>query len=300
MAISILAKYKSIRKEKLSDTARDVLDKMAEATNNFKDYTATKKLRPKFEAFYDKIKASKPEALKGYKAPKAAASKKAEPKKRLNRFKAALERRKSQGGVPKVMDDVKIDAKRPAISIKGKRISKNGKTYYEYRDNRYDARPQKYPKLADGGQLPIEDSKLVGKKITIKLPNEPEAIHDTVTMEYNDFVVGKKGVWSKENIVTKHEHGGYMADGGMMAKGGHLGEPHKLDEFENGGEIAEQNTQMLMSLNHQIEHHAREIGEILNDETPVMAWVLAKAERAASDLSDIAHFLDGQSVSDAE
>ena len=34
MAISILAKYKSIRKEKLSDTARDVLDKMREAFPN--------------------------------------------------------------------------------------------------------------------------------------------------------------------------------------------------------------------------------------------------------------------------
>ena len=88
-------------------------------------------------------------------------------------------------------------------------------------------------------------------------------------------------------------------DGGMMAKGGemdyqYMGEPHKLDEFENGGEIAEQNTEMLMSLNHQIEHHAKEIGEILTDKTPVMAWVLAKAERAASDLSDIAHYLDGE------
>jgi len=85
----------------------------------------------------------------------------------------------------------------------------------------------------------------------------------------------------------------------MMAKGGemdyqYMGEPHKLDEFENGGEIAEQNTEMLMSLNHQIEHHAKEIGEILTDKTPVMAWVLAKAERAASDLSDIAHYLDGE------
>lgn len=257
MAISILAKYKSIRKEKLSDTARDVLDKMAEATNNFKDYTATKKLRPKFEAFYDKIKASKPEALKGYKAPKAAASKKAEPKKRLNRFKAALERRKSQGGVPKVMDDVKIDAKRPAISIKGKRISKNGKTYYEYRDNRYDARPQKYPKLADGGQLPIEDSKLVGKKITIKLPNEPEAIHDTVTMEYNDFVVGKKGVWSKENIVTKHEHGGYMADGGMMAHGGYMA---KGGSFMEGGSGYEGQSILLTNTSSPIRH--RFIGKI--------------------------------------
>ena len=70
-------------------------------------------------------------------------------------------------------------------------------------------------------------------------------------------------------------------------------------KYAEGGSISDQNTEMLISLNNQIQHHANEIGNILTKDTEVMAWVLAKAERAASDLSDIAHFLDGQKQSNS-
>jgi len=479
MAISILEKYKSIRKEKLSDSARDILDKMVQATNNFKDYTATKKIRPKFEAFYDKIKTSKPDAIKGHEVPKVSVKKDEPKKKRINRFKDAFKRRKSQGGVPKVMEDVKIDAKRPAISIKGKRISKNGNIYYEYRDNRYDARPKKYPKLEDGGMMAkggelgnfrfkkgdvvyafqhasdkngklrknINPKYVVGDekqhnlqkwaKVEIVEQWSDEKYWETykaklIDGDYDGFdgkvkkgevFVVNQGQLSKSNkrpisidymeeIIKAEKEDGYMAHGGMMAKGGHLGEPNKHDEGENinvfgyetknfntcskaviefksaieklnhenvtdtekqsllkvaenvdailemkklveeanissenilqdavvksmnaaiynyrsgmnvnlflfvpqciteiakklntkfadggymadVGSIEEGNKEMIMNNIHSIKHHAEEIENILHTDVEIEAWVNAKAERAATDLSDITHYLDG-------
>ena len=49
--------------------------------------------------------------------------------------------------------DIQKDAGIKALPS-GKRVSKSGKTYYEYRDNRSDVRQSSYPYLADGGTLP--------------------------------------------------------------------------------------------------------------------------------------------------
>lgn len=50
--------------------------------------------------------------------------------------------------------DLKKDADRPALPT-GKRKSKSGNTYYEYRANRIDVKqpPKRFPKLEDGGEL---------------------------------------------------------------------------------------------------------------------------------------------------
>jgi hypothetical protein len=68
-----------------------------------------------------------------------------------------------------------------------------------------------------------------------------------------------------------------MAAGGMMAE---------------GGEIENENYEMLESLIVQIKHHAKELDYI--DNVEIEAWVLSKAQRAATDLSDITHYLDGK------
>ena len=64
--------------------------------------------------------------------------------------------------------------------------------------------------------------------------------------------------------------------------------------FEMGGEIADSNNEMLQSQLKAVEHHAKELSSIINDNTPVEAWVVGKIERASTDLSDITHYLDGQ------
>jgi hypothetical protein len=63
--------------------------------------------------------------------------------------------------------------------------------------------------------------------------------------------------------------------------------------YADGGSIAEGNNQMLMSKIKEVKHHADELGHIVKPKTEVEDWVVAKAERSASDLSDITHYIDG-------
>lgn len=67
----------------------------------------------------------------------------------------------------------------------------------------------------------------------------------------------------------------------------------KQSKFEEGGSIEGGNAQMVMSQAKSINHHAKELMATLTPETPIMAWVVAKMERAASDISDVAHYVDG-------
>jgi hypothetical protein len=64
--------------------------------------------------------------------------------------------------------------------------------------------------------------------------------------------------------------------------------------FKHGGEVKEHNIDMLHSLGVQMKHHTHELMQSINKNDDVEAWVVAKAERAATDLSDITHYLDGQ------
>jgi hypothetical protein len=67
--------------------------------------------------------------------------------------------------------------------------------------------------------------------------------------------------------------------------------------MEDGGSIAEGNAQMLRSNAKAIKHHAEELEQELDENPEVEAWVVAKGERAATDLSDITHYLDGRKFS---
>lgn len=60
-----------------------------------------------------------------------------------------------------------------------------------------------------------------------------------------------------------------------------------------GGEIEKSNNEMLQSQLKAVEHHAKELSNIVTNKTPIEAWVVGKIERAATDLSDITHYLDG-------
>ena len=73
-------------------------------------------------------------------------------------------------------------------------------------------------------------------------------------------------------IVEANEQGGVMADGGSVAKG---------------------NYEMLMSQAKEVMHHAEELMQVAKPDMDIEAWVVAKAERATTDLSDITHYLDG-------
>lgn len=68
----------------------------------------------------------------------------------------------------------------------------------------------------------------------------------------------------------------------------------KTKEMAHGGSVEEGNLMMLKNQAKEFKHHSEELGEVVNKNPRVDAWVVAKAERASSDLSDITHYLDGQ------
>jgi hypothetical protein len=63
--------------------------------------------------------------------------------------------------------------------------------------------------------------------------------------------------------------------------------------FEDGGNIAKENNEMLQSQAKEAKHHIEELHNILTSKTKVEPWVVAKMTRAKTDLSDITHYLEG-------
>jgi hypothetical protein len=69
--------------------------------------------------------------------------------------------------------------------------------------------------------------------------------------------------------------------------------------FEKGGESKSEydvydNKRMLENQANEIEHHSEELNNQVNLTKKVPAWIIAKMERATTDLSDITHYLDGE------
>jgi len=68
-------------------------------------------------------------------------------------------------------------------------------------------------------------------------------------------------------------------------------------QYKSGGETHDENKRMLVNQSVELQHHADELSRALDNTEEVDAWVIAKAERAATDLSDITHYLDGKKKS---
>lgn len=127
---------------------------------------------------------------------------------------------------------------------------------------------KRYIKMADGGEVE-HWGVYVDDKLVEKFPTEKEAFEASKfyrRKSYNPFGIK----------VKKLSDGGYMADGGSVAKG---------------------NYEMLLSQAKEVMHHAKELMNVAKPDLDVEAWVVAKAERAATDLSDITHYLDGLKMS---
>ena len=68
-------------------------------------------------------------------------------------------------------------------------------------------------------------------------------------------------------------------------------------QYAKGGSIAQQNKEMLQNQAKEFTHHSKELNSLVGKTKEVDAWVVAKAERATTDLSDITHYLDGRMAS---
>jgi len=134
--------------------------------------------------------------------------------------------------------DLQKDSDRPAKAI-GKRTSKSGKTYYEYRANRIDVKqpPKKYPKLEKGGYMAkggemVDGGEIYsGKDIKITIPKMGKfdeqkvvAVYDKDNFIFKIYDKDKKRVLTKmggTNFESNLMNGSYKMDG-YMAKGGKI------------------------------------------------------------------------------
>jgi DNA repair protein RadC len=184
--------------------------------------------------------------------------------------------------------------------------------------------------MAKGGM--VQHGLIEGDKIISHFDNVVVVENDGKTFLVN-LNVGKRwseNKWYSMNHGASSKNS-KMADGGMFEQGGRYNtgrswtldrkqhnksESYELPEsdrkfgaggmnmeeylekkkynYEEGGSIADSNTEMLMSKIRELQHHTSEIQKLVNSNTKVEAWVVAKAERSATDLSDITHYIDGK------
>jgi len=67
-----------------------------------------------------------------------------------------------------------------------------------------------------------------------------------------------------------------------------------LKLFKKGGFVSSQNRDMVLSQLKAIHHHEIELRDSVKTSKDIEAWVLAKVQRATTDLSDVTHYLDGK------
>jgi len=300
-AQSIKEKFKSIKQDQISEGAKKALQLMQEATDNFKDADAVAKIRPKFDALYDKIKAAKPDAIRGLSQPKivqpttqvqrkavtkAATTLSLSAKKRISEAK---KERKSQK-ISTKKSDIEKDGSLKAIKKTGRRISQGlranrygskadnkGHVYYEYRNNRYDKHPNSAPRLERGGMMAkgggiyssdslyilkvYKDEKEVGEE-RFRARNIREARE--FGEEYEDKYKAKFG--GDLSFSVKEA----MASGGMMSHGGetHRFEQKKKVRFDDGGMIDHDTYEVIIKSNNGVNQtmfYGSNIGEVFED-----------------------------------
>jgi len=79
-----------------------------------------------------------------------------------------------------------------------------------------------------------------------------------------------------------------------------VGVNSKGEQFAGGGGVDSENKEMVLNNNKQIAHHTEELSEAVKKSKYVPAWVVAKVNRSASDLSDATHYMEGQDENYAE
>lgn len=65
--------------------------------------------------------------------------------------------------------------------------------------------------------------------------------------------------------------------------------------YKKGGWVENENKEMAENQANEVKHHSEELSDALKNTDHVEAWVVGKMERATTDLSDVTHYLDGES-----
>ena len=108
-----------------------------------------------------------------------------------------------------------------------------------------------------------------------------EGVHNPEDIEGVENYLKSIGVLNQNDELV--DESGYMGEGE---------EYEEEQEMSDDVELEKENLEMLQNQIVQIKHHAEEIADINNVE--IEPWVITKGQRAATDLSDITHYLDGK------
>lgn len=169
---------------------------------------------------------------------------------------------------------------------------------------------QKLENNKEGNEINAKKSfSFFGEGGVIKLPKDKSKVHftDDQNREYDGvFIKEENGNASMFLIGFSEESSDFrfpieIVDWHYLDDGNDDDAHKKHEDSETAEEeIAEHeydvydNKRMLENQANEIEHHSEELSEQVAKTKKVPAWVIAKMERATTDLSDITHYLDGE------
>jgi hypothetical protein len=101
--------------------------------------------------------------------------------------------------------------------------------------------------------------------------------------ELQSIRIGKHGLPLERDLYFKPINAQELLNGLMQGQ-----------YYKKGGLVHNQNKEMLENQAKEFMHHSKELNSLVGKTKDVDAWVIAKAERATTDLSDITHYLEGR------
>jgi hypothetical protein len=127
--------------------------------------------------------------------------------------------------------------------------------------------------------------------VVFLMHGDEESMYDTIKLQrYIDSLYSRgfdvfDKTKNKNIIITKDnsQGGGYVYFKLKLSK---------IVQYDKGGNADSENAEMVLNENKQIKHHTEELPNAIKGKH-VPAWVVAKVNRSASDLSDATHYLDG-------
>jgi hypothetical protein len=106
--------------------------------------------------------------------------------------------------------------------------------------------------------------------------------------------IGKKKIKEIDTEIGYMLSSDYIGSIDLSKEYKRIVEKFNVNGYAKGGELdGGSNLEMLRSTIKEIEHHVSEMKRLLKKDMEIEAWVVAKAERSTTDLSDITHYLDG-------
>jgi len=127
--------------------------------------------------------------------------------------------------------------------------------------------------------------------------NEDYRVNKTSFENYlmSEFV---KLYYSDDSIKEKCKGSSHKTIDSIKSVMKDLAKKYPQDKYAEGGisekEVVESNAEMVLSQIKAVKHHAQELSNVVSKNSDIEAWVVAKIERASTDLSDITHYLEFQ------